>query len=163
LPSLCVPQEVGKVNKNRGKEFIMIFCSKCGKEVAEGVSFCPACGKVLQGQASNKEGNALFKHIRNHYMLNFSRRFFEDSLEVLGWLSLATFVIGGLVLGAIAGNEIVSFAGLIIGAVIGAAIGGAVCAVIMIWSYGVIAIFITMGNNIEKIDCNLNKLLRQEK
>lgn len=29
-----------------------MFCNKCGKEVADGVQFCPACGNAMQNQQS---------------------------------------------------------------------------------------------------------------
>ena len=34
-----------------------MFCSRCGKEVSEGVSFCPNCGETLNRSSMTKSKN----------------------------------------------------------------------------------------------------------
>lgn len=35
-----------------------MFCEKCGKELREGVKFCPGCGKVIEDAGANSGGQA---------------------------------------------------------------------------------------------------------
>lgn len=35
-----------------------MFCEKCGKELREGVKFCPGCGKVIEDASANSGGQA---------------------------------------------------------------------------------------------------------
>jgi len=35
-----------------------MFCEKCGKELREGVKFCPGCGKVIENAGANNGGQA---------------------------------------------------------------------------------------------------------
>jgi len=35
-----------------------MFCEKCGKELREGVKFCPGCGKVIEDAGANIGGQA---------------------------------------------------------------------------------------------------------
>jgi hypothetical protein len=147
----------------------MIFCSKCGKEVADDASFCTACGNARQG-GQNLNQTLKIKAVP----IGFIRSNCETALEVSAWLALALLIIFGFVAGGYIGglltfsdeiSELVkkifilgkepsfpSFSFSILGAFIGTMVGGVFGLLSLAFAY----VSLKIVENIEKIDCNTN-------
>lgn len=76
----------------------MSFCSKCGKELADGVAFCPSCGNAVNAQQKSaadafSDGvNSVINDIQNtaDYSSGFDPADIEDSkiLSLFAYLGL---------------------------------------------------------------------------
>ena len=137
-----------------------MFCANCGSNVEDDIVFCPNCGKSAKGD-----------HIKGKQtsgpMVRFVRKAFRSYLEVILWINLIVFTVGGwntgktikeiaeLVMKELVGRRNFSGAGY---PFLGAFLGMVAGLLVNIILGGLIATITNMDDKIEKINSDVKML-----
>ena len=118
-------------------------CLICGIEISENETFCENCNKPKSTTSSTKYNRVDDNAVSGYPLINFSRKYFMILYELSLWLFLFGSAIGFAVLFDNAMGEGWGILGFIIGIMVGL--------VFIVVSSGLVAVFLRIGADIEKI------------
>ena len=126
-----------------------MFCGNCGKDIEDGVDFCPNCGKSPNGKSpKSKVAGDKGSKMASYPLINLSSKLFYPMFELVLWFFLIIGTIGGGIAGYWIGQKILEDRG-VIGAFLGVIIGFFLSFVCMVNHGGKSAI--SLKANAEKV------------
>lgn len=115
-----------------------MFCGKCGSNIADGIDFCPNCGKSAKGDVAVNQQNT-------YPLTNFTAKSFSVLFEIVLWIIL----IGGFIVGGILGNAFSGWGRNY--TLLGIILGGIAAFVTIILTGGLVSLFLKLVNNTDEI------------
>ena len=124
-----------------------MFCGNCGKDVDDGVEFCPYCSKSPKGEVAGDKDAKL----ASYPLIDLSSKLFYPMFEFVLWLFLIIGTVGGGITGYSINRIISNRNEGGTGAFLGVIIGFIVSFLVIIITGGLISIFLKINENIGKM------------